>query len=62
MDAPALPQAAARNVPPLPAIDSFNVWPLVVGSNESSPRREWALTPLGEDTTSDYYHIWTYVL
>lgn len=43
--------AAAASQPPLPPIDSLNVWDLITGRNATSPRHEWALTPEGEDTT-----------
>lgn len=42
-------ERAAAMDPPLPPIDSLNVWPLVTGANSTSPRVEWILTPLGED-------------
>ena len=34
----------------LPPVDSLDVWPLITGANATSPRVEWPLTPLGEDT------------
>ena len=34
----------------LPPVDSLDVWPLITGENATSPRAEWPLTPLGEDT------------
>ena len=40
---------AAEAEPPLPPIDSHNVWALITGTNKTSPRTEWALTPFGED-------------
>lgn len=45
---PADAGAAAAGLPP---IDSLDVWPLVSGTNLTSPRTEWPLTPMGEDTT-----------
>ena len=47
----AVDQKAAASTPPLPPIDSLNVWDLISGANATSPRREWALTPFGEDTS-----------
>ena len=41
-------ERAAATQPPLPPIDSLNVWPLISGANRSSPRTEWPITPLGE--------------
>jgi len=40
---------AEESLPKLPGIDSKNVWPLIIGMNETSPRMEWPLTPFGED-------------
>ena len=39
---------AAASTPPLPPVDSINVWGLISGANKTSPRREWALTPFGQ--------------
>jgi hypothetical protein len=41
--------AAAASDPPLPPVDSLNVWGLLSGTTDVSPRMEWPLTPLGED-------------
>lgn len=43
------PEDDAPSAADLPAIDSLNVWPLLVGINSTSPRVEWPITPLAED-------------
>jgi hypothetical protein len=48
---PADDEKAAAATPPLPAVDSLNLWALLSRQNRTSPRREWALTPFGEDTS-----------
>lgn len=45
--------AAAAAAPALPPIDSLNVWPLITGTNSTSPRFEWALTPFRVDIKRD---------
>eukprot|EP01047_Picozoa_sp_COSAG01_P020439 COSAG01_NODE_1163_length_11454_cov_3.546808_14_plen_219_part_00 len=37
----------------LPPIDSLDVWDLISGANATSPRYEWPITPLGEDTVRE---------
>ena len=46
----AVDMKAAGATPPLPPVDSINLWPLISGNVTASPRVEWALTPFGEDT------------
>lgn len=41
-------KAAAVTPVALPPVDSLNMWDLISGVNATSPRREWAMTPLGE--------------
>lgn len=59
---------AAAADPPLPPIDSLDLWPLISGVNGTSPRREWAMTPIGESTARDAhggdaaYMRWPYKL
>ena len=38
--------AAAVASPPLPPIDSLNVWGLISGTNLTSPRTEWPVTSM----------------
>lgn len=44
----AFDEKAAAATPPLPPVDSINMWGLISGANKTSPRREWALTPFGQ--------------
>ena len=37
----------------LPQPDSHDVWELITGGNKTSPRYEWPITPLGEDTVRE---------
>ena len=37
----------------LPQPDSHDVWDLITGANTTSPRYEWPITPLGEDTVRE---------
>ena len=37
----------------LPQPDSHDVWDLIIGANDTSPRYEWPITPLGEDTVRE---------
>uniref|UniRef100_A0A7S2TXL1 Sulfatase N-terminal domain-containing protein n=1 Tax=Lotharella oceanica TaxID=641309 RepID=A0A7S2TXL1_9EUKA len=42
---------AARSLPhALPPVESVNVWQVLSGQNMTSPRTDFAITPLGEDT------------
>lgn len=60
---------ASASDPPLPPVDSLNMWPLLLGDTNTSARREWAMTPLGEDAHRASTHggdaaymLWPYKL
>ena len=61
-------EKAAAADPPLPPVDSIDLWDLISGTVATSPRREWAMTPLGESTERDAhggdaaYMLWPYKL
>jgi len=43
------PHDKAAKKASLPPIDSLNMWDLISGSNKTSPRYEFSITPVGED-------------
>lgn len=59
---------AATAQPPLPPVDSLNLWGVLSGANTTSPRREWSLSPFGTDLSRDThggdaaYMLWPFKL